>query len=265
MNLRKRIYEVIEPSSGHHHSKFFDIFIMSLIVLSVTEVILESFEPIRESYGHILNEFEKWSVIIFSIEYLLRLFTADLMYPKKSIPMAVLSVMVSFYGIIDLAAILPFYLPLLITLDLRFVRILRLLRLFRILKLTRYNHSMELVIHVLKDKKAELGITVFVTFILMLLASAFMYFAEHEAQPNAFPNIVAAFWWAITTLTTVGYGDVYPITNSGKIIASFMAILGIAVVALPTGILSSAFFDMTRMKKGSEGKKFCPHCGEKLD
>lgn len=263
MSLRKRIYEIIEPSAGHHHSKVFDIFIMSLIVLSVTEVVLESFESIRLSHGHILNEFEKWSVIIFTIEYALRLLTADLMYPKSSVGGAVLRVIISFYGIIDLAAILPFYLPLLIALDLRFVRILRLLRLFRILKLTRYNHSMELVVHVLKDKKSELGITVFVTFILMLLASAFMYFAEHEAQPEAFPNIVASFWWAITTLTTVGYGDVYPITDGGKIIASFMAVLGIAVVALPTGILSSAFFDMTG-KKG-KGPDVCPHCGEKID
>lgn len=259
--LRKRIFEIIEPTAGHHHSKVFDIVIMTLIVLSVTEVILESFEPIRLTYGHWLNEFEKWSVIIFTVEYMLRLITADLLYPKNSIPGAVFRVMVSFYGIIDLAAILPFYLPLIVALDLRFIRILRLLRLFRILKLTRYNHSMELVLHVLKDKRSELGITVFVTFILMLLASAFMYFAEHEAQPEVFPNIVASFWWAITTLTTVGYGDVYPITDAGKIIASFMAILGIAVVALPTGILSSAFFDTTRMKKDD---RVCPHCGEKL-
>ena len=172
--------------------------------------------------------------------------------------------MFSFFGIIDLAAVLPFYLPLIFPMDLRFVRILRLLRLFRILKLTRYNHSMQLVVDVVKDKKAELGITVFVTFLLMLLASAFMYFAEHESQPDKFPNIVASFWWAVTTLTTVGYGDVFPITNAGKLVASFMAILGIAVVALPTGILSSAFFDLTRNQKSEEAKT-CPHCGKKVE
>ena len=101
--LRKRIFEIIEPTAGHHHSKVFDIIIMSLIVLSVTEVILESFEPIRAEYGHLLDEFEKWSVIVFTIEYLLRLMTADLLYPKNSVMGAVLRVMVSFYGIIEIS------------------------------------------------------------------------------------------------------------------------------------------------------------------
>jgi len=235
---------------------------MSLIMLSVLAVILESFDSLRRSYSIEFTLFETFSVLIFTIEYLMRLATADLKYRGQNFFVAAGRIMISFYGLIDIAAILPFYLPLLISLDLRFVRILRLLRLFRALKLARYNKSLALVIDVLKDKRPELGITVFVTFILMLLASTLMYFAEHDAQPVEYPNIVGAFWWAVTTLTTVGYGDVYPITVAGKIIASFMAILGIAVVALPTGIISSAFFDKTRASKKS---KFCPHCGEPLD
>lgn len=260
-SIRERIFNVIEPESGHHHSKLFDIFIMTLIVLSVLGVILESFEPLRLAYSEEFYQFEKWSVIIFTVEYVLRLLTADLLHKKSSLIGAFFKVFISFYGLIDLIAILPFYLPLLIAMDMRFIRILRLLRLFRVMKLTRYNHSMAVVIHVLKDKRPELGITAFVTLILMLLSSSLMYFSEHEAQPEVFPNIVSAFWWAITTLTTVGYGDVYPITGLGKTVASFMSILGILVIALPTGILSSAFFNMTQ-KKGHID--FCPHCGENI-
>ncbi len=261
MSVRERIFYVIEPSSGSKHSKWFDIFIMTLIVLSVLGVILESFESLSTAYPIFFSDFEKLSVIIFTIEYLLRLFTADLLYKDRKPVMAVLKVMFSFYGLIDLAAILPFYLPLLFAMDMRFIRVLRLLRLFRVLKLVRYNHSFDLLIKVVKEKKPELGITFFITFILMLLASALMYFAEKGTQPEAFPNIVASFWWAITTLTTVGYGDVYPVTDLGKVIASFMAILGIGIVALPTGILSSAFFNMT--KKTHDVEK-CPHCGKDI-
>ncbi|MCP4459622.1 MAG: ion transporter [Cytophagales bacterium] len=261
MNIREKIFNVIEPESGHHHSKFFDIFIMTLIILSVLGVILESFEPLRLEYADAFYQFEKWSVIIFTIEYILRLLTADLLHKNMSIVGAFFKVFISFYGLIDLVAILPFYLPLFVAMDLRFVRILRLLRLFRVMKLTRYNHSMTVVIQVLKDKRPELGITAFVMFILMLLSSSLMYYSEHEAQPEVFPNIVSAFWWAITTLTTVGYGDVYPITALGKTVASFMSLLGILVIALPTGILSSAFFNMTHKKKHID---FCPHCGKDI-
>jgi voltage-gated potassium channel len=262
VDISKKIFELIDPSSGHHKSKVFDIFIMSLIFLSVMEVILESFDSLNIAFEREFALFENFSVIVFTIEYLLRLLTADLKYKGKGYFISVLTLMFSFFGLIDLIAILPFYLPLLITMDLRFVRILRLLRLFRALKLARYNKSIALVVSVLKEKRPELGITLFVTFILMLLASTLMYFAEHDAQPEEFPNIVGAFWWAVTTLTTVGYGDVYPITVIGKVIASLMALLGIAVVALPTGIISSAFFEKTRQLKKNA---YCPHCGEPLN
>lgn len=262
MTVREKIFEIIEPSSQNKVSRYFDLFIMTLIVLTVIEVILESFVSFRASYTGAFDLFETFSVGVFTLEYLLRLLTADLKYKNNNYVVAAFKFMFSFFGLIDFLAILPFYLPLFLVLDLRFIRLLRLIRLFRILKLIRYNSSLILVLQVLKEKRPELGITLFITFILMLLSSTLMYFVENKSQPEAFPNILASFWWAIATLTTVGYGDVYPVTNLGKVIASFVAILGIGIVALPTGILSSAFYEMIQRKNQ---KHTCPHCGEELD
>lgn len=262
MTLREKIFQIIEPSSENKVSRYVDVFIMALIILTVVEVILESFESFRAAYTGIFDLFELFSVSIFTLEYVLRLITADLKYKNNHYLIAAFKFIFSFFGLIDFLAILPFYLPLFLALDLRFIRLLRLIRLFRILKLIRYNSSLLLVLQVLKEKRPELGITLFITFILMLLSSTLMYFVEHESQPEAFPNIIASFWWAIATLTTVGYGDVYPVTNMGKLIASFVAILGIGIVALPTGILSSAFYEMIQRK---DDKKSCPHCGKEIE
>ncbi len=172
-------------------------------------------------------------------------------------------------ALIDLAAILPFYLPMIINLDLRFLRILRLTRIFRILKINRYTESLEMIKVVLYKKKEELGVTTFVTFLLLLFSSSLMYYIETEAQPEAFPNIIASFWWGVATLTTVGYGDVYPITVIGKILSGIIALLGIGLVALPTGIISSGFMDEMNQKRKSEReykkKNYCPYCGEELN
>lgn len=166
---------------------------------------------------------------------------------------------------IDLFAILPFYLPMLIKMDLRFLRALRLTRFLRILKVNRYNDSLNLIWTVIKEKKSELVVTGFVTFLILLLASFTMYYIEGEKQPDQFPNILATFWWAIATLTTVGYGDVYPITGLGKLISGLIAILGIGLVALPTGLISAGFMSKieNRKQNDSDDEK-CPHCGKNI-
>ena len=173
-------------------------------------------------------------------------------------------------AIIDLMAILPFYLPLLLPVDLRFLRILRLTRLLRLLKVQRYSKSLQLIGIVLKKKKEELIVTVFVTFILMVFASTLMYYLESDVQPDQFPNIISAFWWAIATLTTIGYGDVYPVTGWGRLLSGIIALLGIGLVALPTGILSSGFIEELSRQKSkdiekSEQYKYCPYCGKRID
>jgi voltage-gated potassium channel len=157
-------------------------------------------------------------------------------------------------GIFDLCAILPFYLPF-VFIDLRVLRILRLVRLFRVIKLTRYNKSFDLIGRVFKREKDKLLMTFFIVGIMLLLASSVMYVVENVVQPDEFPNILATLWWAVVTLTTVGYGDVYPVTVLGKLLSGIISILGIILIALPSGIISSGFIkeyeerNMKRMRK----------------
>ena len=220
------IYKLVEK--GSHGSKInliFDYGIMCLILLNVIAVILETIPKLSSALGNFFRIFEVLSVIVFTVEYLMRIYVSDLVHPSATRLKSVLKFIFSFYGIVDLMAIIPFYLPFLIPVDLRFLRILRLMRFMRILKINRYNNSLNLIWTVVKEKKAELLITGFVTFLMLLLASFLMYDIESEVQPDKFPNILASFWWAIATLTTVGYGDVYPVTAFGKFIGGLIAVM----------------------------------------
>lgn len=147
--------------------------------------------------------------------------------------------------------------------DMRFIRGIRLFRLIRLLKIGRYSSSLRTLINVLKRKKEELIISVFSIFILLIIVSSLMYFIEHKAQPEAFSSIPASMWWGIITLTTVGYGDVYPVTIVGKLYGSFIAFLGIGLFALPAGILASGFAEEIHQSK-VDNSETCPHCGKSL-
>jgi voltage-gated potassium channel len=188
-----------------------------------------------------------------------RLWTANLKYPKLGALKSRLRFILSFEGVIDLVAILPFYLPLVIEADFNTVRLLRVLMLFRILKLKRYSSSLNLFISIIRDKRKELAITVYITSLLLLVSSIIMYQVEHSVQPEKFPNVIETMYWAVTTLTAVGYGDVVPVTGLGKLLSGFIAFLGIGLVALPTGIISSGFIDKMRNKK-----QVCPHCKQEF-
>jgi len=166
-------------------------------------------------------------------------------------------------ALVDLLAILPFYLPMLLPIDLRFLRALRLMRLFRLLKMGRYVKSLRLMRHVLARRKEELLITLFSVLLLLVLSSSLMYFIEREAQPDKFASIPAAMWWGIATLTTIGYGDMYPVTALGKILGGFIALLGIGLFALPAGILASGF--AAEIQQRDHPGKRCPHCGERIE
>jgi voltage-gated potassium channel len=233
----------------------------------VIAIILESFKEIYAQYGGWFSALELISIVIFTIEYLARIWTADLKYPSIRNALAIIKLVKSPLAVIDLLAILPFYLPAILPVDLRVFRLLRLSRLLRVFKLTRYSEALQMLGRVMKRERDQLFITFFVTSILLLLAATLMYHAENSIQPDSFPNILASFWWAVATLTTVGYGDVYPVTVVGKILSAIVAILGIGIVALPTGILASGFMkelDDTNSIGQIESPNFCPHCGNKI-
>lgn len=265
---KKRIFEIIEKAEkGDKASRYFDSLILILIFLNSFFIVLESFNNLYEKWYFYFKTFEVFSVIIFSIEYLLRIWTSDLLYEGKrgkikSITKYILSPM----AVIDLLSILPFYLPMLIPIDLRFLRLFRVFRLLRILKINRYTKALSLILCVVREKKEELAATIFMMGFMILISSTIMYYFESEAQPEAFPNIVASFWWAIATLTTVGYGDVYPVTVVGKFSASIIALMGIGIVALPTGIISSGFIEAVSKKNEEEKEEEfnCPHCGKEI-
>jgi voltage-gated potassium channel len=252
--IKQKTYDFIHTNSLFHK------FIYTLIILNVFSLILASYKEIHFKYNSFFEDFELISVIIFSIEYILRFWTADLHYEKGSTFSKRIKFSLSTFGIIDLLAILPLLFPF----DLRVLRILRLFRLLRILKLGRLSKSLQTITSVLKESKSELSITVFVAFILMILSSTLMYYVENEAQPDKFENIGQSLWWSVATLTTVGYGDIYPITGLGKILSSVIALIGIGFVALPTGIISSAFINKMQNNKEAKKECECPNCGTKF-
>ncbi len=264
--MKTKIYKIISADDkGYLPSKIFDIIIMILIVESIISVILSTFSNIPTTISGIISNLEMLSIIIFTVEYLLRIWTSDLLYPEYGKIKSRVKYIFSFMALVDLFAILPFYIPFITNVDLRMLRLLRLIRMIRIFKLNRYTTSLSVISNVLIRKKEQLISSVFVVFILMLISSILMYYFEHDAQPDVFENAFSGLWWAIATLTTVGYGDIYPITFLGKIISAVIALLGIGMVAVPTGIISAGFSEeLEEQKNEDKNYRYCPHCGEKL-
>lgn len=209
-------------------SKYFDIFIQVLILISIISFTIETIPNLSKGIISLLNFVEVSSVIIFTFEYIIRIIASD----NK------LKFILSFYGIIDLGAILPFYLS--TGIDLRSIRIFRLFRLIRIFKLFRYNKAINRYKAAFALIKEELTIFMGATFFLLYIASVGIYYFENPVQPEQFSSIFHCMWWAVATLTTIGYGDMYPITAGGKIFTSFIVLIGLGIVAVPTGLFASA-------------------------
>ncbi len=263
MNYRKRVFEIMENTKPSDFAgRVFNIVILILILLNILAVIVGSFNELPGSLVNFLWIFEIVSVILFTSEYALRVWTSCYLYPESTHPR--LKYLFSAPALIDLFAILPFYVPFLFTFDLRFIRMLRLLRLTRIFKLNKYSNSLKIIGRVLKKEKDSLLATSFISILMILFSSSVMYFIENEAQPDKFPNIIASTWWAVATLTTVGYGDIYPVTVLGKLLSGIISVLGIGLVALPTAIISSGFIGQINAKKNMHPEK-CPHCGKFLN
>lgn len=266
--MKRRVFEIISRAEdGDRASRVFDVSIMVLIALSVMAIVLQSYQTLAVRYASVFSTFETVTVAVFTLEYLLRIWTADLLYPEARRPR--LKYALSFMAMIDLLAILPFYLPFFAA-DLRFLRMVRLLRLFRLLrvfKLGRYFDALQLIVDVLRKSAAQLIISVALCLFVMLFSAIIMYTVENPVQPEQFPNVISSLWWAICTLTTVGYGDVYPVTTVGRFFAAVISLVGIGIIAIPTGIIAGGFSSAisARDEHLEDPKKYCPYCGHKLD
>ena len=239
--LRKRVHDVLEVSENDDlFSRIIGVGLIGLITLNVIAIIIESIDAIAVAYQPHFRMFELVSVAIFTAEYVLRVWicvdSADSKYRNNL--MGRLRYMASPLALVDLIVILPFYLSFIIGIDLRVLRILRLLR---ILKLTRYSGAWALFAAVLYGQRRTLYMSGFLMLIMLVLSASLMYLIEHDAQPKAFADIPSAMWWSLVTLTTVGYGDVTPVTILGKVLGGFVTILGLGMYALPAAILASGF------------------------
>lgn len=257
---RKRLFHIIEVGSDFDaHSRFYDYENAAAIVLNLIATIMMTFEEIRVPYGHILNFIIHLTLIFFVIDYVFRLWTAKYQYEGFPEWKAILKYIFSLSGLVDLFSFLPEYLPFFFpggTIAFRMVRIVRIFRLFRI---NYYFDSLSVITAVLKSRKQQLISSVFIIMILMIASSLCMYSLEHEAQPEVFNNAFSGIWWAASSLLTVGYGDIYPITTLGKIFGIFITFLGVGVVAIPTGIISAGFVEQYAEMKNAV------HVGTKKD
>lgn len=262
--MKDRIFRILQPSEGYWPSRVFDIGIMTLILVSVFSVFAETFSlPTQATRA--LGIIEVITSLVFTAEYALRLWTSDKLRPDLPHWRARILFVLSGMAIIDLVAILPFWLPTVLPGHLLGLRAIRLVRLLRILKLNRYMEAIAAIGDVFRKKSRELVASCIFIFLLMLLSSLLIYHAEHGEQPEQFRNAFSGLWWAVATLTTVGYGDIYPITALGRFLGAVIAILGIGMVAIPTGILSSGFVEhFSHDRQTSPLPARCPHCGKLL-
>lgn len=263
-SIKTRVWEIVEKSApGDFASLAFDLFIIFLIIVNVIFVVLETVPAIKSRWAPFFRWFEYFSVSVFSIEYILRLWSCTSDAKFNGVIRGRVKFILTPLAILDLLAILPFYLPALFPCDLRILRALRLFRLLRMLKLARYYDAMGNIVQVLYDKKEELLLSFFYIGIVLIISATLMYYFENQVQPDKFSSIPSAIWWGICTITTVGYGDIYPVTAMGKILGGIIAILGIALFALPTGIIASGL--SARIMKRETRKIVCPYCGKELE
>lgn len=245
--LKERIFEIIQIGNQDDlPSLLFDWFIVAVILINIISMFLETFDEIAPFFG-IIKVLEDVTIGIFCIEYALRIWTAKYLYPERSEGMARLRFLRSFDGIVDLLTILPFF----FLSGFIVFRMLRVVRIFHLFRINAQYDSFNVITTVLLEKKNQIVSSVFIILILMFASSLGMYNAEHAAQPDVFRNAFSGIWWSMSTLLTVGYGDIYPVTFVGKLMAIIIAFLGVGAVAVPTGIISAGFVEQYTRKANS--------------
>lgn len=259
---KKRVFDIIQIGNRDDiPSHAFDIFLVIAILLNIAVLFMETFDGLRQ-YTTLFEAIEAGTILVFCIEYILRIWTAEYLYPKCRRNMAVLKFLLSFDGIVELFTILPlFFLSGFIA-----FRMLRVVRIFHLFRINSYYDSFNVITSVLYEKKNQIFSSIFIIFVLMLSSSLCMYSAEHEAQPEVFNNAFSGLWWSISTILTVGYGDIYPITIVGRVMAIGIAFLGVGVVAIPTGIISAGFVERyTQIQTNKADRKISGVVSVKID
>ena len=245
---KKRIFDIIQIGKRDDFiSRAFDIFIVTVILANIAVLFLGTFDELQH-YAPLFKWVEVITVLIFCIEYALRIWTAEYLYPDKSRAKAVCWCLISFDGIVDLLTILPFF----FLSGFVAFRMLRVVRIFHLFRINAYYDSFNVITSVLYEKRNQIISSIFIILVLMMASSLCMYSAEHEVQPEVFNNAFSGMWWSISTILTVGYGDIYPVTVLGRLMAIFISFLGVGAVAIPTGIISAGFVEQyTRMQNKS--------------
>ena len=251
---QKRIYEIVNVgASGDFISRAYDFLNTFVIVVNLAVSVIDTFQAAREAYGGLLLGIEAVTAAFFAVDYALRMWTARFLYPRQTKPMALVRYIFSFTGIVDLLSFLPYYLPVFFPAGAAAFRMFRVVRIFRLFRLNRYYDALNVIAEVIASKRQQLLSSVFIILVLLLAASLCMYSLEHEAQPEVFTNAFSGLWWAVSTMLTVGYGDIYPVTPMGKLFSIVITFLGVGMVAIPTGIISAGFVDQySRIKRIGE-------------
>lgn len=254
LQRRRRVFEIIDVgTSGDIPSRAYDIASVIIMLVNIAVTMLYTFDEMELHYGQLLLRLEAVTVAFFAVDYCLRVWTARFLYSSITEGRAVWKYITSFTGIIDLLSFLPYYLPIFFPAGTAVFRLFRVVRIFRLFQINAYYDSLNVIVEVLKSKAQQLMSSVFIILVMMMGSSLCMYSVEHDAQPEVFQNAFSGIWWAMSTLLTVGYGDIYPITTLGKLIGIFIAFLGVGIVAIPTGIISAGFVDQySRLKRISE-------------
>jgi len=262
---KKKVHSLLHPEivGETHWDKIINIFIIVLIILNVTAVILETVASIEKKMGEFFYYFDRVSVFIFTIEYILRVWSSNHDPKYKHSIYGRLRYMMSPAALIDLMAILPFYVHVIVGLDLRTLRVLRLLRFFRLFRLTAYTRATRMVVNVFKSRYYDLLLAFVYASLFIILSAIVVYLAEHNAQPDKFTSIPETIWWAVETISTVGYGEMVPVTVAGKFFSIIIILGGIGILAFPSGIIAAGFIEEINKVKKPHSLK-CPHCGEEF-
>ena len=251
---RKRMATIVEMGSGDDWvSRGYNILNCLMLLLNLAVTILYTFDRMELQYGGLLLAIEAITVAFFAVDYILRVWTAPAVFPNLTEFRAIRKYVFSMTGIVDLLSFLPYYLPIFFPTGAAVFRIFRVVRIFRLFQINAYYSSLNVITEVLNSRRQQLVSSVFIILVLMVASSLCMYSLENAAQPEVFSNAFSGIWWAVSTLLTVGYGDIYPITIPGKIVSIFITFLGVGMVAIPTGIISAGFVDQfSRIKRLSE-------------